>query len=823
VDAIGYGTNYFEGGQCVDNCDKLGEGYECDAEACLCRKDNDSTKVYCAANTDDALERGIENRTQSRFDSASKQCVDNCKEVYPEGYVCNPESCLCEPTERAEISCSFNTDYVDATDTNVYKASQLCKDDCAEYMGSDYECNAGSCTCTRKKQEIDCATNYINDVFDFSGDNTNPFKAGMICNDNCDALSFMGDYVCNAATCKCEAATLCASNTLDSINEGKNGYNSGTVTAATKPPMCADNCEKVLGEGFTCDIQSCICRPSTDGGKINCAANTGNAYINDAIGTSAGGYSSSYQCVDDCAKNYDDGMVCDAASCYCVPGEGMELSCTGHTEYVSLIDINKFNSASMKCEDDCAEYMGSGYECNAQSCTCTRKQDAAKVSCAGNSGTTTSSLDERYPDGWACADDCAEKLGTGYSCDPESCTCGTSTSPMVSISCASNNMTSAGLDQTYGYTGWECKDDCDTLPGGDFYCDSTSCVCTMNLTIGKCGDGEINYGEDCDYGSAETNRCPESGDTSFPDYCTESCQCKKIEHSPRCGDGKITGTEGCDGGNVKTAICASGYKCDTPSCSCIVEEGTGQCGDGRVTAPEECDHGNSYTDDCPSGKTCYSCKCIDPSDVPEEAYCGNNKREGAEECDGNDDSACGSNEYCSYCKCAKEAQDLYCGDDIITSPEECEDDKDCSSGEHCSGCQCVGESVTYYCGDGVVTGNEQCENEGQCSGNEICYNCQCLAPPSVDCQSFCASEGYSVNLGSGYTGESCSAAAAEDEVMCMVTCVYVQMGSWSNPAGTTTCCCKDVYRESCPSLPLGGCDCPDDAQVENVICPAHAP
>ncbi len=818
-DTIIYGVNYYDGGQCIDNCDKLGMGYTCDAKACLCRRSNDTANVYCAANTDDALERGVEKRGQAQFDSTTMQCIDNCKEVYPEGYVCNSVSCLCEPTEKQEISCSFNTQYVDATDKNVYKSSQQCSDDCAEYMGSDYECNVGSCTCTKKKKEFNCFYNTLDGMMDFTGNYTNKYKPGDMCKDDCDVLSYVGAYECDMASCKCKATTPCASNTLDAYNSGTNSY---TGTSTTKPPMCSDNCEKVLGDGYTCDLESCICRPSTDGGKINCAANTGNAYINDAIGTTGKGYTSSMQCVDDCKKNFDDNMVCDSVSCYCVPGEGTELSCSAHTEYVSLLDVNKFDASNMKCEDDCAEYTGSEYVCNAQSCTCTKKQDKPEVSCAANSkvGTTTTSLNDTYPNGWSCMDDCQEMLGADSFCDSKTCTCYTILPPPITVSCAENNLTGLGLDEVYGANAWLCQDDCEKLTGGSYYCDTGSCTCLSNLAV--CGDGVIGYGEGCDYGSSSTNTCA-STDTAFPDYCTESCQCKKIEHSPRCGDGKITGYEGCDGGNVKTNICPTGYKCDTPSCSCIVEEGTGQCGDGRVTPPEECDHGNSYTDDCPMGKTCYSCACVDPGDVPEEAYCGNNKREGSEECDGNDDSACASNEYCSYCSCVEEAQDLYCGDDVVTSPEECEDDHDCDSGEYCSACQCVAESVTLYCGDGIINLNEQCESDGDCSASEICYNCQCLAPPSPNCASYCASEGYETNLGTGYTSESCSAAAAEDEVMCYVTCLYVKMGSWSNPAGTTTCCCKDVYREACPPTAGGGCNCPDKTYVKNTLCPSHAP
>ncbi|MCI0504334.1 hypothetical protein L0Y65_06535, partial [Candidatus Micrarchaeota archaeon] len=141
-----------------------------------------------------------------------------------------------------------------------------------------------------------------------------------------------------------------------------------------------------------------------------------------------------------------------------------------------------------------------------------------------------------------------------------------------------------------------------------------------NMTA-VCGDGNITGAETCDHGSYATNKCPEGT------YCNK-CGCKKLETSVVCGDGKISSPdEDCDGGNVDYKICQTGYTCSI--CKCV--PAPTQCGDGTVTPPEECDHGNTYTNECPGGKTCHSCKCLNPDDVPGEAYCGNNKREGAEQ------------------------------------------------------------------------------------------------------------------------------------------------------------------------------------------------
>jgi hypothetical protein len=172
----------------------------------------------------------------------------------------------------------------------------------------------------------------------------------------------------------------------------------------------------------------------------------------------------------------------------------------------------------------------------------------------------------------------------------------------------------------------------------------------------------------------------------------------------------------------------------------------------------------------------------------DEPICGNNDREGSEQCDGSDDSLCDSNEFCS------------------------------------SDCRCVQESIQLYCGDGVITPPETCEDVHDCDSDEICIGCQCMGPPEVNCDSWCSGQGYSSVVRGTYSdGQACLDATGESEEMCLVKCIYAGFGSWSNPAGTTTCCCKHKYTEACPSTPTGGCDCPDEQYVDDVICPEHAP
>jgi cysteine-rich repeat protein len=84
-----------------------------------------------------------------------------------------------------------------------------------------------------------------------------------------------------------------------------------------------------------------------------------------------------------------------------------------------------------------------------------------------------------------------------------------------------------------------------------------------------CGNGQIDPGEDCDDGPAN----------SVHGACTDTCR------KAACGDGKVeTGVEDCDNG--KNAL---GKNFDSPTCTAACKASS--CGDGIVQQGEQCDNG----------------------------------------------------------------------------------------------------------------------------------------------------------------------------------------------------------------------------------------
>ena len=69
----------------------------------------------------------------------------------------------------------------------------------------------------------------------------------------------------------------------------------------------------------------------------------------------------------------------------------------------------------------------------------------------------------------------------------------------------------------------------------------------------------------------------------------------------------------------------------------------------------------------------------------------------------------------------------FCGDGVITPPEQCEANADCPAGI-CVNCQCVDP----FCGDGIITPPEECEADTDCMDGESCINCECI-PDDTGC------------------------------------------------------------------------------------------
>ena len=206
----------------------------------------------------------------------------------------------------------------------------------------------------------------------------------------------------------------------------------------------------------------------------------------------------------------------------------------------------------------------------------------------------------------------------------------------------------------------------------------------------ECGDGVLDFGEECD-----------DGDPVDGDGCDSNCT------TTACGNGIATGTEQCDDGNT-----AEGDGCDS---NCTVSG----CANGIVAGTEQCDDGNT--------NSCDGCS----EACENEGFCGDAVLDPAcEFCDGGGESA----------TCDTDCTTATCGDGIVNSAsgEVCDEfgesatcDSDCSaaacgdgtlngtSGESCDG---GGESTTCdvdctaaACGDGTtnVTAGETCDDFGE--------------------------------------------------------------------------------------------------------------
>jgi hypothetical protein len=124
----------------------------------------------------------------------------------------------------------------------------------------------------------------------------------------------------------------------------------------------------------------------------------------------------------------------------------------------------------------------------------------------------------------------------------------------------------------------------------------------------KCGNGELDPGEDCDLAIQPGDDCLSEGfdggelacDPGSCTYDTSGCTLST------CGDGVIDAGEDCDGFDLKGASCQSlGYGCGTLSCSgCLLDKSrclsSPCCGDGVVDAGEECDGDQLGDESCES-------------------------------------------------------------------------------------------------------------------------------------------------------------------------------------------------------------------------------
>ncbi|HEY2731056.1 MAG TPA: DUF4215 domain-containing protein [Polyangia bacterium] len=283
------------------------------------------------------------------------------------------------------------------------------------------------------------------------------------------------------------------------------------------------------------------------------------------------------------------------------------------------------------------------------------------------------------------------------------------------------------------------------------------------VTMPKCGDGRLGFGEYCD-----------DGNTANGDGCTSTCTLEpgwtcatpgqKCTLVAFCGDGKLSVADGeeCDDGNLvggdgcsPTCVIEANYVCPMPGQKCV---STVVCGDHKVTGNEQCDDGNVLAGDgcsqacqvecgwtCSIGNACRAIKC------------GDGIVAGLEQCDdGNVVAGDGCSPTCTLesmpvtkaegwtCTTPKQASGCIgptsclpttCGNKVTEGSEQC-DDMNHDQGDGCSplcrlepSCPAGGGACATVCGDGLLlpidkANGQQCDDGNTISGDGCSKDCK---------------------------------------------------------------------------------------------------
>ncbi|MEE8410412.1 MAG: hypothetical protein V3T05_12455 [Myxococcota bacterium] len=173
----------------------------------------------------------------------------------------------------------------------------------------------------------------------------------------------------------------------------------------------------------------------------------------------------------------------------------------------------------------------------------------------------------------------------------------------------------------------------------------------------SCGNGTIDSGEMCDGTNLGSSTCASRGFAGGTLVCLSTCDGfdeSACQADPDCGNGRIDSGEECDptGPNLDSETCETrGYAGGTLGCaaSCTFDisgcsSQQAQCGNDRREGTEECDGvdldgktcvqltGNTGTLACASGCTFDTTDCTGTTVVE----CGNDQIDGTDVCDGSD-------------------------------------------------------------------------------------------------------------------------------------------------------------------------------------------
>ncbi|MFK8000224.1 MAG: MYXO-CTERM sorting domain-containing protein [Polyangiales bacterium] len=320
-----------------------------------------------------------------------------------------------------------------------------------------------------------------------------------------------------------------------------------------------------------------------------------------------------------------------------------------------------------------------------------------------------------------CPTDLLEPPGTQCGSGPSPCSAQDTCSALGE--CETNHtMDGATCDNSFCVTGGVCSagvcgDGTDRMCPAELKCSEVAMSC-----VPPCGDGEIDAGEACDDGAAnsdteadacrtdcslptcgdaiadEAEECDDGEDNSDeePNACRLDCA------APSCGDGVIDNGEGCDDGDLNSS---------DPLARCGLDCALRTCGDGVVDAGEECDDGEENADTIDACRT----NCTLP-------LCGDGVIDTDELCD---DGSLNSDTEADACR--PDCMLAMCGDGVVDTGESC-DEGDENSDE--AGATCRTNCALRTCGDGLIDEGEECDNgdengdePGACRGTCVLASC----------------------------------------------------------------------------------------------------
>lgn len=312
---------------------------------------------------------------------------------------------------------------------------------------------------------------------------------------------------------------------------------------------CADAdhdlvCDPECGQNYTCEEGKCVAKVETGCSTSGCT----------------------------------DGLSCVNNNCVCVEG-GQYKSCGAGLYCCSAgckdlsTDTDNCGVCGNKCEDN--------ERCIDKQCK------LETTECSGSEKRCNGQVIEQCDKGmWTSIQTCLNS----QSCDETTHSCVNTTCTLGSVTCLNNDVMKCNG------TEWELYNDCEDATQT---CNAETGLCDDKSV--PCGNGAIDAGEDCDKTNLNGKTCASLSPGSTGTLtCNADCTFNKTQcaASVKCGNGDIDAGEDCDKTNLNGNTCANVVVGSTGSLSCNSDctFNKTQCKTATFCVPNEgsCDANNVY-------------------------------------------------------------------------------------------------------------------------------------------------------------------------------------------------------------------------------------